>query len=246
LNKKVLIVLTVFLLVSILPYAALAASSADSFPDAIGISPKDYNECKLYSEPDLKGEILDFMLYESSEYFADSTPIVNKINNSQWYKVVYFLSYGDSILRQINKLSDFNNNNFYVRADDVTTNQAGDYVKNQIEWLRDGRPPHHKVGDTFKFDELRIIDNSVIIELTAPATLVDEPKEGARTIDAPKGLKCLGPLFGTEDFFPVIAYADMEEENWALIIDIKTSEVLGWIKTEQLSKISEQIEPNIP
>ena len=240
----------VFLFCAVLvAFAPLAeAGAAQAFPDAVTIVPKDYENCKLYSEPDTKKVLVSSehgdTLWDSSEYYADPTPVVNKSDNSRWYKIVYFWGYGDSILRQTNKLPYFNNNFVYVRADDVTASPAEDYVKAQINWLREGRPPRSKVGDDFAYDEWRTLDRSIIIELTAPAALLAEPKEGARAIDAPKGLKLLGPVYETEDSFPNI-YANMEEEDWALIVDVNTSKVLGWMKSEQLREISRWIEPDI-
>jgi hypothetical protein len=233
---------------SVFSGVASAASSKGSFPDAVLISPKDYDNCKLYSEPDTKKIFVSSThgdsLLESSEYYADMAPVVNKSDNSRWYKIIYFWGYAESNLKQVNKLAYFNKNFVYVRADDVTTSPIEDYVKKQIDWLRAGRPPQFEVGDAFEYDEWRTLDNSVVFEFTASATLLAEPKEGARAIEAPEGLKCLGPVYATEDSFPNI-YANMEEEDWALIVDVNTGKVLGWMKPEQLREISRWIEPDI-
>jgi hypothetical protein len=183
-------------------------------------------------------------LLDGSDYYADPAPVINKKDNSRWYKVIYFLDYGGSILKQVNKLEYFNKNFVYVRADDVTTSPAESYIQRHIDWLRDGRPPRFKVGDVFEYDEWRTPDKSITIELTAPASLLTEPKEGSQEIEVPKGFKCLGPVFETEDSFPNI-HANMEEEEWALIVEVKTGKVLGWMKSEQLGKISRWIEPDM-
>ena len=146
------------------------------------------------------------------------------------------------MLRQVNKLPDFNKNFAYVKAADVTTKPAEDYIKSQITWLREGRPPQHKVGETLDVSQ-EDIAGLIIIEFTAAATLLAEPREGAQAINVPQGLKCLGPQYATEDSFPV-CHTSMEEEDWALIVDAKTKKVLGWIKPDQLNKISKFIEPN--
>jgi len=213
---------------------------SEYFPDAITILPKNEDR-KFYSEPDVtKIAAIDDHLWDHDLY-ADFTLIINEKDNSQWYRIVYCWLYADSVLRQVNKIPEFNRNFAYVRADDVRTHPAEDYVINQIDWLRAGRPPRQKVGERLNIDEEEI-SKSVTIVLTAPVTLRDEPKEGARTIEAPEGLELLGPLYATEDSFPNV-YANMEEENWALIVDAKTWTVLGWIRSEQLSEISDWIAP---
>jgi len=238
--KKISIISTLLLLANV--FYGLSCTSgtppAERFPDAVEIFS---NDLKLYSEPDLKGKVLEFS--DNNTLFVDSTPIINKKDNSQWYKVVYCWPYADLMLRQVNKLPDFNKNFAYVSAKDVTTKPIKDYVKKEIDWLRAGRPPRHKVGDVLNISQ-EDIDKCIIIELKTPATLLAEPKEGSQAIKASKGLKCLGPVWQTEDSFPV-CYANMEEENWAMLVDAKTKKVLGWIKPEQLYKISEWIEPNI-
>ena len=224
--------------------AAIPAYAADGFPDAVVIFPKDYDNCILYSEPDSKGKVLSFGLSDASEFFADSKPIVNKKDKTKWYKVVYFWGYGDSMLRQVNKLAEFNNDFFYVRVDDVKTSPIEDYVMKGIEWLREGRPPRFKVGDVLEFDEWSTADKRIIITLKSAATLLAEPNEGAQEIEVQEGLRLLGPVYATEDAYPNV-HANMEEENWALMVDAISYKVLGWIKFEQLADISEWIEPNI-
>ena len=98
------------------------------------------------------------------------------------------------------------------------------------------------MGEVFELGEGDGVDKRIIFELKASATLFAEPKEAARKIEVPEGLKCLGPVYATEDNFP-ICHADMEEENWALVVDAGTCKALGWIKPEQLFEISEWIEP---
>ncbi|MDL2263983.1 UrcA family protein, partial [Synergistaceae bacterium OttesenSCG-928-I11] len=221
--KKLLAVLAILLFSGIIPCTA-AAAPTDKFPDAVAIWPIDYDNYKLYSEPD--GKALDFRLEDAAEYFAEK-------HGAQWYKIVYCWPYGGSMLRQLNKLPDFDEKFVYISAGDVTTRPAKDYVKNQINWLRAGRPPRFKVGEVLKLGEGYGVDKRIIFVLKAPVTLLEEPKEGARKIEAPKGLKCLGPVYATEDDFP-ICHADMEEENWALIVDAATCQVLGWILKPQL------------
>ena len=197
---------------------------------------------KFYSEPDAtKFAAIEDFLWDHSLY-ADPAPIVNETENSQWYKVIYCWLHGDSMLRQVNKMTEFNKNFVYVRVSDVRTQPAEEHINSQIDWLMAGRPPRHRVGERLNFDEEHI-KNSMTIVLTAHATLLEEPREGARTIAVPKGLELLGPLYATEDSFPNI-YANMEEENWALIVDFKTRTVLGWIKYEKLFEISEWIAPD--
>ena len=220
------------------------AYSADGFPDAVGILPHDYDSCLLYSEPDSKGKVLDFRLSDYSEFYADAKPIVNKKDKSRWYKVVYYWGYGDSMLRQVNKLAEFNNDFFYVRADDIKTSPVDNHVLRGIEWLREGRPPRFKVGDVLEFDEWSDTEKRIIIILKASAILLVEPKDGAQEIEVPEGLRLLGPIYATEDSYPNI-HANMEEENWALMVDAITCKVLGWIQLEKLAGISEWIEPNI-
>ena len=237
---------TIFIFMGLMLTAAVVFSniscksgttSKELFPDAVQIFSQEF---KLYAEPDSKGKRLG-VSFESSSLFIDPTPIINKNDNSQWYRVVYCWPYGDLMLRQVNKLPDFNKNFAYVNAKDVTTKPIEDYVKSQITWLREGRPPQHKVGDTLDVSK-EDMAGLIIIEFTASATLLAEPREGAQAINVPKGLQCLGPMYASEDSFPV-CHANMDEENWALIVDAKTKKVLGWIKPEKLNKISKYIEP---
>ncbi len=240
-NKKILAVLTVFLLAGVLPLAAPAASPADRFPDAVVIHPTDFDHLKLYSEPD--GAVLDIRLDEANEYYADVKPIVDKKKyDTRWYRIVYCWPYGGSMLQQADKLPEFGGQFAYIRADDVNTEPPLDYVKEQIDWLRAGRPPRFEVGEVLEFGESYGPDVRVVIELQAPATLLAEPREGARKIEVPKGLRYLGPIYETEDNFPV-CHADMEEESWALVVDAVTCQVLGWMKPGPLSEISEWIVP---
>jgi hypothetical protein len=212
-------------------------TSKGSFPDAVQIFATEF---KLYAEPDSKGKILKDS-FDGSALYVDPKPITNNNDNSQWYKVIYYWPYGDLMLRQVNKMPAFNKNFAYVNARDVTTKLLEDYVKKEIDSLRAGRPPQHKVGDSLDVSE-EDIAKLVIIEFTAAGTLLLQPREDAQTINVPKGLKCLGPIYASEDSFPV-CYANMEEENWAMIVDAKTKKVLGWIKPEKLNKISKWIEP---
>ena len=213
------------------------ALSETRFSDALEIIS---NEFKLYSQPDTKAKVLESS-FESTLLYVD--PAVIKNESGSWYKVVYCWLYGDWLLRQVNKLPEFNKSFVYVNFEDIKTKPAEDYVKDQIDWLRAGRPPRHKVGDSINpSSERNEIKSSIIIEFKTPATLFNEPKEGASTITVPKGFKCLGPLIATEDSFPAV-YANMEEENWSLIIDIETKKVVGWIESEKLNKISKWIEP---
>ncbi|MCL2156212.1 MAG: hypothetical protein FWH53_11150 [Leptospirales bacterium] len=239
--KEFLYFSMILLLVNVFSNASCTPGTKSSgrFPDAVEIFSSDF---KLYTEPDSKGKILEYS-FDSSSLYVDPTPIINKKDNSQWYKVVYCWPYGDLILRQADKLPIFNKNFAYVNTKEVKTESIKDYVKQEIDWLRAGRPPRHKVGDTLDVSQ-EDIDKCITIVFKAPATMFAEPKESAQTIKAPKGLKCLGPMWATEDSFPV-CYANMEEENWAMIVDVTTKKVLGWIKPEQLNEISEWIEPNI-
>ncbi|MCL1875571.1 MAG: hypothetical protein FWF87_04865 [Synergistaceae bacterium] len=231
---------------AVLVFSALyaAASSADSFPDALGIRAKSENII-FYSAPDeTKAAALNDFLWEYDLY-ADTVVVENSKDGSRWYKIIYYWPYGDSLLRQTNKMTEFNRSFAYVRADDVVTRPAEEHVKIHINRLREGRPPQFKVGDTFEYDEWRNPDRSVIIELTAPAALLAAPDEGApKAGEAPKGFKCLGPVYATEDSFPNI-HANMEEVNWALVVDVGTAKILGWIKSDELGEISKWIEPDI-
>jgi hypothetical protein len=63
-------------------------------------------------------------------------------------------------------------------------------------------------------------------------TLLKEPKIGAEGIKIPAGIRYFGQQEGTEDQFPV-CYADMDEIDWALIVDADTRKVLGWMNADE-------------
>jgi hypothetical protein len=79
------------------------------------------------------------------------------------------------------------------------------------------------VGDTFDNAEGRSI-----YVLKVPVTLLKEPKIGAEEIKIPAGLKYLGAYMDTEDPFP-IWHKDIDEVDWAIIVNANTKKVLGWI-----------------
>ncbi len=221
----------------------IEAALSGGFPDAVLISPKEEGHCPLYSAPG--GNVLEYAALEvSNAYFADANPVITQNNHTRWYKIVYVWASWDSMLRQVNKWPEFDQNFVYVRADDVTVSPVEDRVKKEIDWLRAGRPPRQKVGDVFAFGEGDGVDKRVLIGLKAQATLLEEPRADARKIEVPRGGKYLGPILHDESNFPV-CHADMEEENWAMMYDAGTGLALGWIKPDQLynSETFEWIQP---
>jgi hypothetical protein len=133
-------------------------------------------------------------------------------------------------IRQVHKLSSFNYSYGYVDANLITPEPLSDYEREYFEWIRDGKPPKEKVGDLFE----AMRNTSGITK--APATLLKEPKIGAEEIKIPEGTKFAGEQYGTEDIFPIY-YTDINEDDWALIVDPDTRKILGWIKGTEWSKV---------
>jgi L-rhamnose mutarotase len=201
------------------------------YPEILTVIPKNWDtDTAIYSAPSAKSKVL-FEWWDFQEVYAEVTPVIDKGDNSKWYKIIFVENYAD-FLRQVHKLAEFNYSYGYVNANDVEIHSLSDYAKEEIIWIYAGRPPREKVGDDFRE---KAGDRS-IRTLKVPVTLLKEPKDGAEKIKIPAGLKYVSYAVDTEDMFPVY-YNDMDEVDWALIVRADTYKVLGWIKAEEWGNI---------
>jgi hypothetical protein len=183
----------------------------------------------VYSKPDSKGKIL-CEWHSLDDVYGDSTPILNKSDNSKWYKILFEAGMFDISIRQVHKLSWYNYSYGYVDAKLITPEPLSDSERKYFEWIRNGKPPAEKVGDVF--EAMR----DTIGVTKVPVTLLKEPKIGAEEIKIPEGTRFVGPRYGTADSFPTY-YSDMDEEDWSLIVDADTGKILGWIKVDEWNKV---------
>jgi hypothetical protein len=183
----------------------------------------------LYSEPSSKGKVL-FEWHAINEIYGDPAPILNKSDNSRWYKVMFERTAFGIGIDQVHKLAEYNYSYAYIDAKFIKPEPLSDADKEYFQWMLDGKPPAEKVGDLF--EEMR----DTIGVTKAPVTLLKEPKIGAEEIIIPEGTKFVGPSFGTEDIFPTY-YTDMDEVYWNLIVDADTGKILGWIKSVEWEKV---------
>jgi hypothetical protein len=213
------------------PLRARASLKIDAADDLVELYSKDFSAIKIHAAPSAKSKVI-CELDVPDELYAEAAPIIDKGDNSKWYKIILIAHYAD-FLRQVHKLAEFNYSYGYVSAKYVNTNDtSNEYLKEEMARIRAGRPPRKKVGDDFRAEgEFRTKRT-----LKVPVTLLKEPKEGAEKIKIPAGLKYVSYAEETEDNFPVY-YNDINEVDWALIVRADTYKVIGWMKAEEWGNI---------
>lgn len=211
------------------------ASTRETITDDLGeLFLKDYSGnspvVMIHSAPSAKSKTL-FEWDTLDQMFAEVIPVIDKSDNSKWYKIILIQGYADFI-RQVHKLAQFNYSYGYVNANFVEIRSVDSYVNEEMANIRANKPPHKKVGDDFRAES----EGRLVGTLEVPVTILKAPKDGAEKITIPAGLKYVSYAEGTEDNFPVY-YNDINEVDWALIVSADTYKVLGWMKAEEWAKI---------
>jgi hypothetical protein len=214
-----------------IPIPAKDSTNENSTDDLVELYQKGSSSViMIHSAPSAKSKVLFKWEFQGNIY-AETTPLVDKNDNSKWYKIILVGHYAD-FLRQIHKLAEFNYSYGYVNAKDVEINSNNDFVNKEMANIRAGRPPLKKVGGDFRTEA----EGRSIRTLKVPVTLLEEPKDGAEKIKIPAGLKYVSYAPDTEDMFPVY-YNDIDEVDWALIVRADTYKVLGWMRADEWHKI---------
>jgi hypothetical protein len=174
-------------------------------------------------------------------FIAEASPIVDNSDKSKWYKIL-FINYYWGGLRQAQKSSNFNFSDLYVNAKFVTTDPLSVFDRDELEWLKQGRPVRFNVGDGIeKLKKDAAIKNSGsagtyrITPTTSPLTLYKQPQLDAQTFVLPSGSRIVDPddwgSYASGSVFkptPLGYYINMEDEHWIAIVDGNNQQVIGW------------------
>ena len=157
------------------------------------------------------------------------------------------------VLTQVNKISDFGYLYLYISASPL---DSGQLIKEPLspeesaalEYFQLGRPPLLMVGDGMS--EIKEHNTQYdtgqcrIVQTRKPITLHAEPATEAETIVLPADSSVVDyremMAEGIGDgYVPQIlaGYIDMEEKEWAPVIDGQALQVIGWAEPVALDKV---------
>jgi hypothetical protein len=208
---------------------------------------------KVRSAPNSEGKVIDEVYGDDGSdilvyFFVDATPIQDKKSKSLWYKIVLYDSGWFPL--QVDKPSFFLHQStsesfsyLYVNTQDVKKETLTPRDKEQIEWLKQGRPPKLKIEDFLDPNKIyfrRYYWGQYKTTFTKfQLHLRQEPNFNSKTFALHKGTLIYDPYslswHGGSVYKPIPLglHVDMEEKQWLPLFDGKTNKVLGWVDMDE-------------
>jgi hypothetical protein len=200
----------------------------------------------LRDAPSAKGRVLGQVSASQQEvyfirFIAEATPILDKSDNSTWYKLFFGINVVAGFERFDKSPYMYDSKIPYINAKFVKEVPLDDYYQKQIEYFKNGRPPFLKTGD---FANVDFSAGDIIIATPRPVTLFLEPKENAQKRVLPAKTKIIIREFLGDDasymwwegfYGTTYYYKDMNDVRWWPVIG-ENKQIIGWSKNEYVGE----------
>jgi hypothetical protein len=192
------------------------------------------DKVNIRSAPGTKGKV-HAQVNKGDAFLVDSVPIRDGSDNSEWYKILFYVSrielqdYGYQFL-QAHKMSVYDFSCPYISAGFAKTEPLSDYDERALDHFRQGRPAFAHIGD----DLSKYCYTRETYSLGTLVILHEEPGYTAGTIELPAGTTV---FMGIDPEGRNVHHTDMDDKNWFCVMD-ENNKLIGWASSEEIDKIT--------
>jgi len=207
----------------------------------------------LYKRPSAKGETVaeatgtGAYIDSLSTFYADAETVKDESDGSGWYKILLMPAHDlerRGVLAQLDKIPNFEYSYLYIHSSFLDSGKLkieplSPEENAELEYFQLGRPPLLMMGDGMAEIKERNTQYTTgqyrIVSTLKPIILHAEPVKEAETLTLPEGSSIVDyremmPDGIGDGYVPKIlaGYIDMEEKEWAPVVDGKALQVIGW------------------
>ena len=193
------------------------------------------DKVNIRSAPRVKGKV-----YRQSDdgecFFVDPVPIKDNDDNSEWYKILFWIdAFGDRIYRA-DKSPANEYSNPYISAKFVKKEPFDGNDEYLLDDFAKGRPAQHQVGDDLSINgSFSKGEGATIIKIKTPLSLYQEPRADAHTVEIPAGTIV---ILGVNSEGQHLHHMDMDDEYWFYVVD-ESIKLIGFVTDEQMTVLEE-------